>query len=219
MTFKLYSPIVAALVFVLLACGNSPQVKTERHLFFLHNRFLETHSLDEAHPRYGKVAYQAILKSFEQASLNVWSEKRQGNTNTQDYARQVVLQIEQLIAKGTPANHITVVGTSKGGYIAQYVSTFLGNPDVNFVFIACFQDSDIENFPEIIFHGNILTIYESSDPFGVSASRRKETNGHQIKHFKEIELHTGLQHGFIFKALPEWLKPTIKWAKGGYKDE
>lgn len=34
-----------------------------------------------------------------------------------------------------------------------------------------------------------------------------------VTKFKEIELTTGLKHGFLFKALPEWIKPTITWVK------
>ena len=40
-----------------------------------------------------------------------------------------------------------------------------------------------------------------------------------IKHFKEIELNTGMGHGFLFKPLKEWIEPTIKWANGNYNGE
>jgi len=124
-----------------------------------------------------------------------------------------------LIKNGTEPKKITVVGTSKGGYIAQYVSTLANNQDLNFVFIASFRNSDIQNIPEINFCGNILTIYEKSDPFGVSSLERKKISNCEIKHFKEIELNTGMGHGFLFKALKEWIEPTIKWANGNYNVE
>ncbi len=87
---------------------------------------------------------------------------------------------------------------------------------MNFVFIASFRDGDIENIPEINYCGNILTIYEKSDAYGVSAISRKETSTCEIKHFKEIELNTGMGHGFLFKPLNEWIEPTLKWANGNY---
>jgi len=111
------------------------------------------------------------------------------------------------------------VGTSKGGYIAQYVSTLANNQNLNFVFIASFRNNDIQNIPEINYCGNILTIYEKSDPFGVSALEREKTSSCKIKHFKEIELNTGMGHGFLFKPLKEWVKPTIKWANENYNVE
>lgn len=33
-----------------------------------------------------------------------------------------------------------------------------------------------------------------------------------------MELQTGLKHGFLFKALPAWLEPTIAWGKQRYEE-
>lgn len=74
----------------------------------------------------------------------------------------------------------------------QYVLTLANNQDLNFVFIASFRNSDIQNLPEINFCGNILTIYEKSDPFGVSSLERNKISNCEIKHFKAIELNTGM---------------------------
>lgn len=200
----------------LMACSTKDE---DRFIFFLHNRFLETHHLEELHPEYGKAAYLEILSEFENNGFTVISEKRNGNVNARDYAVLITSQIDSLIKKGALAQNITVVGTSKGGYIAQYVSTLAQNTDLNFVFIASFQESDLQNLPEINYCGNILTIYESSDPFGVSASKRKENSTCKIKYFVEIELHTGLRHGFLFQPLKAWMQPTIAWAKGNYNLE
>lgn len=197
----------------LFANGNQ---NDERYIFFLHQRFLEEHNLNEIHPEYGRAEYLDIINEFEKNGFKVISEKRNGNVNARDYAHKVVNQIDSLIKKGTEPNKITVVGISKGGYIAQYVSTFANNPNLNFVFIASFRDSDIQNIPEINYCGNILTIYEKTDLFGVSALQRIKTSSCEIKHFKEMELNTGLGHGFIFKPLKEWIGPTIKWANGNY---
>ncbi|WP_452220962.1 alpha/beta hydrolase [Lacinutrix salivirga] len=188
----------------------------ERYMFFLHNRFLETHQLEELHSEYGKTEYLEILKVFKNEGFTVISEKREGNVNARDYAFGVVAKIDSLLNVGVSSNNITVVGTSKGGYIAQYVSTLANNPELNFVFIASFRASDMETIPEINYCGNILTIYEESDAFGVSAVKRKENSTCTISHFKELELNTGLGHGFLFKPIMDWIEPTIKWANGNY---
>lgn len=190
--------------------------KEQNYVFFLHNRFLEGHELEKAHKEHGKVEYLEILEIFRKENFVVLSEKRQEETVVKEYAQKVKNQIDSLLKMGVQANHITLIGTSKGGYIAQYVSTFLENPEVNYVFIGCFQDNDILQFPDIQFCGNILTIYEKTDVLGVSAMKRKETSKLKINHFKEIELNTGLKHGFLYKALPEWIEPCIKWAKREY---
>ncbi|WKL48457.1 dienelactone hydrolase family protein [Flavobacterium pectinovorum] len=190
--------------------------KDQRYIFFFHNKFVEENDLSVAHPEYGKAEYNEIIDSFKKDNFIVISEKRKKNTNAYDYAEKTVKQIKKLLKKGIPPNKITVIGTSKGGYIAEYVSTLLANPDVNFVFIGCFMDSDIEQIPDINFCGNILTIYEESDIYGVDATKRKETSKLKINHFKQIQLHTNLKHGFLYKALDEWIVPSKKWANGNY---
>jgi len=190
--------------------------ENQRYIFFFHNKFVQENPLKAAHPEYGKAEYNEILESFRKDNFIVFSEKRKKNTNSAEYAEKIVKQVKALIKKGVPPNHITVIGTSQGGYIAQYVSTYLANPNVNFVFIGCFRDSDIQEIPDINFCGNILTIYEKSDIYGVSAVKRKETSKLQVNHFKEIELNTNLKHGFLFKALDEWIVPSKKWANGNY---
>lgn len=197
----------------LFACTSKTE---ERFIFFLHNRFLEEHDLNDLHPEYGRTEYLEIIAEFEKNGLHVISEKRNGNVNALDYAVGVVHQIDSLLNTGVAPQNITVVGTSKGGYIAQYVSTIANNADLNFVFIASFRDSDINDITGVNYCGTILTIFEESDPFGVSAVERIKTSTCTIRHFKEIELHTGLGHGFLFKPLKEWMDPTIQWAKGKY---
>ena len=114
------------------------------------------------------------------------------------------------------ANHITVLGLSKGGYIAQVISTLLASPEVNFVFIGSFKEQDLVNMPEINFCGNILNLYDKSDEFNVSAIKRKETSKLKVTRFKELELNTNLKHGFLFRPLPEWVIPVINWGTRRY---
>jgi hypothetical protein len=214
--------ILILVIFIVTSCGQSKNEsdakRDERdYIFFLHNKFIEEHELDDEHPEYGRAEYAEIINSFEKDDFIVLSDKRDKDTDVEKYAGKIVLQIDSLLAIGIKPNHVTVIGTSKGGYIAQFVSTMMANPDLNFVFIGSFQETDIENHPEINFCGNILTIYEASDVYGVSAVKRKETSKLKINKFKEIELHTNLKHGFLFKALPEWIEPSKMWAKRNYE--
>jgi hypothetical protein len=197
--------------------GQTKIINTEpEYIFFFHNKFLEENDLYTKHPEYGKAEYNEIIKSFKDDHFVVFSEKRENDTDVHEYAEKITKQINSLIKKGVKPNKITVIGTSKGGYIAQYVSTYLANPNVNFVFIGCFQESDIQEITDINYCGNILTIYEKSDIYGVSAIKRKETSTLKINHFEEIELNTNLKHGFLYKALNDWIVPCKKWAKGDY---
>ena len=221
MRSKLYI-IQTFLFLIFIGCQSSKHtqnLETEKdYIFFIHNKFLEENSDGTFSDKYNvTVDYEGILQSFKKDGFIVLSEKRIKNTDTKKYAKKIVSQIDSLIKTGVKPNLITIVGTSKGGYIAQYVSTFAKNPNLNFVFIGSFQESDIENYPEINFCGNILTIYEKSDFFGVTAIKRKETSKLKINQFKEIELNTGLKHGFLYIASDEWIKPCKMWAKRKYE--
>lgn len=187
----------------------------QHYVFFLHNKFIEENYLNDSHPEYGKAEYFQIVSAFKRRGLTVISEIRPRNTDAHDYAAKVVGQIDSLLQTGAKASHITVIGTSKGGYIAQFTSSLLKNPDVNYVFIGSCDEEDVTKIPEINFSGNILSIYEKSDgPHSCQNMKMKSSN--VVGRFEEIELNTGLKHGFLFKAMPEWIDPSAKWAKGNY---
>lgn len=202
-----------------MSISADPTITTQKHFFFLHNSWLESHELEDPHPAYGHVEYEEMLAAFTKAGLVVHSEFRPADTDHLAYARKIVGQIDSLIQEGVPARDITVAGTSKGGYIAQYVSTYAGNKDLNFVFIGSFRASDLTDFPDINYCGNVLMISEKSDVLSGSALKRKERSSCKLAHFRELELDNGLGHGFLFRASPEWVEPTINWAKGNFEQD
>lgn len=209
--------VVVSLIVLLAGIQvSSTQRTSTRYIFFLHNRFIEEHDLAELHPEYGRAEYVEILSRLRSTGFTVLSEKRARNTDVKAYAKMMVRQVDSLIAAGVPPQNITIVGTSKGGYIAQYVSTYARNPKLNFVLIGCYMDSDLKELPDIQFCGNVLSIYEKTDSFGVSCLDRKRTSKLPIPHFKEIELHTNCKHGFLYHPMNEWILPTIQWAMGNY---
>lgn len=187
--------------------------QTAHYLFFLHNRWVEDHSLDVAHPDYGICEYEAIIDTFEENNFQVISEIRPSGIDVTAYARQVVIAIDSLLAQGVSPERITVVGTSKGGYIAMYVSSYLQNKDVNFVFIGCCVEANLIELPAIQFCGRILSIYEESDIWGQSCRSMKDRSNLSVSAFKEIALQTGLRHGYLFKAMSAWMELVIEWAR------
>ncbi|MBX2871851.1 MAG: alpha/beta hydrolase [Saprospiraceae bacterium] len=198
------------LLLLLLYAGN---LAAQKQLIFLHNRWVEDHTLDEAHPDFGICEWQAITDHFVAAGFQITADLRPSGTDARQYAAKVVQQIDSLISAGTAPSDITVVGTSKGGFIAMFTSSLLQNPAVNFVFIGCCFDNLIEEQPDLQFCGRILSIFEESDEWSQSCRRAKRYSRSKISQFKELTLKTGLRHGFLFKAMPEWLGPTVEWAK------
>ncbi len=190
---------------------------SQNYIFFLHNKFTEEHHADEKHPAYGKAQYNEIIREFERENFILITEKRPKNTVVKEYAKKVAGQIDSLLQSGIKPNQITVIGLSKGGYIAQYVSTLLANPNINFVFIGSYQETDLKQLSDISYCGNILTIYEKTDILGVSAVNRTKNSKFKISRFDEIELNTNLKHGFLFQPLKEWIYPSMMWANQNYK--
>ncbi|RXM50404.1 MULTISPECIES: alpha/beta hydrolase [unclassified Chryseobacterium] len=204
--------ITVLTIFSIIVYGQKSELKQKQYVFFLHNKFLEDHSVDEVHPKYGIVEYEKVLHQLKDSSNIILFEKRKRNTDPAVYALKIKKQIDQLIKKGIRAENITVVGTSQGGYIAQYVSYYQKNPELKFVFIgASFKDDSLEKDPDFRLYGKILSITEKSDDGHVPLSQEQRFIKSNIKNFKEIELNTGLNHGFLFKALDEWIVPTKAW--------
>jgi len=205
--------------FLLLYCflvSLSTSVFGQKHIFFLHSKFIEQAPLDSIHPVYGKAEYLEVLDKLKQGGFIVHSEKRDINTVVLAYSKLIISEIDDLLHQNIKPSDITIIGTSKGGYIAQIVSSELKNPLVNFVFIGCYMQSDLVDFPNINYCGNVLCIYEKTDKYGVSSIDRKNTSTLEIPRFFEIELNTGLKHAFLFQTLDAWIIPAMKWANGQY---
>jgi hypothetical protein len=56
----------------LWACGTN---NDDRYIFFLHNRFLEKHELNELHPKFGRKEYNEIIAKFKKNGFKVFSQK------------------------------------------------------------------------------------------------------------------------------------------------
>lgn len=133
-----------------------------RYLFYLHGAIIETQGAWPTHPRFGVYEYQVILSTFAERGFVVISEARPAGTEGKVYAATVVDYVRDLLAVGVPADHVTVVGFSKGGGIAIAASSMLANDDVNFVFMAACNPW-LDSHPEIVARGRLLSIRESSD--------------------------------------------------------
>ncbi len=183
-----------------------------RYVFFLHNKFLEEHPLIAHHPKYGPAAYTAILEKLQFKNSVILSEKRKAGTNPKKYEKKMILKIDSLHSDGVPYDHISIVGTSQGGYIAQYISYYAKNPELKFVFIgSSFKNDSMNKDQKFRLYGKILSINEKTDVDAELLSRQLRFKNSDLKSFKEITLNTGLEHGFLFRTLDEWIIPAKEW--------
>lgn len=198
---------------------NAQNSTQKKYIFFLHNKFLEDHPLNESHPKYGPAAYIAILEKLQSKNVVIIAEKRNPGTDPKMYAKKVILKIDSLYSYGVPYDHISIVGTSQGGYIAQYISYYAKNPNLKFVFIgSSFKNDSMNKDRKFRLYGKVLSINEKTDASFEPLSRQLRFKNSDLKSFKEITLNTGLEHGFLFRVLDEWIIPTKEWinSNGNY---
>ena len=162
-------------------------------------------------PAYGTYEYDAILDSLRRPGLVVLSEQRPAGTASDSFAIHVARQVDSLIRIGVSPGAITVIGFSKGGWIAILASSRLQNTAVSFVFMAACGPWAFE--PDLHVAGRLLSLYETSDTLGVSCAPlfALRTPGSSTR---EIALSLGLGHGTFFQPRPDWLAPVIAWAEG-----
>lgn len=195
----------------IILSGLPQKVDTKaRYLFYLHGYIVEAGNTRPTSPQFGVYEYQQILETFKQSGVVIISEARKKNPEIEPYAAIVAEQVRQLLKAGVPPKQITVVGASQGAWIAMLASTYLKNRSINFVLIAaCSAD---EGFLRLVnLHGRVLSIYEKSDLAQSCQNYRTDATG--ISEWKEIEVNTGLKHGFLYRPMQEWTEPTIAWAR------
>ena len=181
-----------------------------RYLFYLHGRIVEQ-GRRPISPQYGPYEYDQILDTFKQNGFVVISEQRRKGINIEQYAGEVARQARRLMKAGVPARNITIVGASQGSLIAMLTSTYLKNRELNFVIMAACSAED-EFLKMVDLHGNVLSIYETTD--GARSCEKFRTDATGLSKYQELELNTRLRHGFIYRPMKEWIDPTIAWARG-----
>lgn len=189
----------------------------QKHIFYLHGRIVELQGANaiDSVQGFGAYRYNAILDSLRKTGFEVHSDVRPPSTQVRPYAEAIKNNIANLLNSGVKPADITVIGASKGALIAMMVSSLCKNENLNFVFMGACNANLREDFPDLEFFGNILSIYEKSDKFGASCEPIKKGAKH-IRHYKELELQTGLKHGFIYQPLSQWVTPSLSWANGNY---
>ncbi len=194
----------------------SADVAFAETIFYLHGYIVEEKGPQAVHEIYGLYDYPAVTNALAARKANVVSEVRDSGTKVDDYARVVVQQIEDLIADGESPDDITVVGFSKGGSIAIFVSNYLDHADVKFVFIAACADW-LSSLPELTVSGHIMSIYEASDSLAGSCKNFADRNK-DLSSFSELMTSTGKGHGAFYRPSEEWVMPLLDWIEDRTND-
>jgi hypothetical protein len=188
---------------------------TKPYLFYLHGRIIEDQGIPAISPDYGEYQYEEILEALSGFGFIVLSEQRPKNTDGLEYARKISEQVADLLQAGVPAHNITVVGASKGAFIAMYVSHFLKNENINFVIMGICHPEVVEDFKQsqVNLYGNVLSIYDSADRYAGSCQDLFSTSeGKGLTRHEEVVLEIGTGHGILYQPLDEWILPAVQWA-------
>ena len=184
----------------------------ERFVIYLHGRIVEDKGRHPTDPAFGTYEYDGILNSLRHAGFVVLSDQRPPKTDSDFFATHVAQQVDSLLRLGVSPQAITVIGFSKGGWIAILASARLQNPAISFVFMGACGPWAFEP-PDLHVSGRMLSLYETSDSLGVSCApmfaRRSPGS-----HIREIALRLGLGHGTFFQPRSAWLSPVVTWAQG-----
>ncbi len=188
-----------------------------RYLFYLHGKIVEDQGLPAVDPVYGEYEYGPILRALGDHGFRVISEQRSKDTDAVAYPRRVAGQIKRLLQAGVPAGNITVVGASKGGWLAAEVSNLFEEPLVNYVLLGGCTASMVDYWKgnRMLLHGNVLAIRDSVDSSGGSCEELFMLSaGKGLQRHQEIVLHVGIGHGILYQPLEEWVLPAVQWAGG-----
>lgn len=185
--------------------------QNEKVILYQHGKIIEEQGVNAYHPKYGEYEFKRISEAFEQNGFKVINNLRGANANAEYHAMRISQQVDSLLLQGYLAQNITILGASKGAWISLLASSKLSTNEVNVVSLAICGNQTTKYFKEngINVKGRWLSIFDESDELGKSC---QGINKSFTIEFKEIRIKTGKKHGVVFKALEDWIKPTVEWA-------
>lgn len=182
-----------------------------QYVFYSHGFIVEGDDPTPVHAQWGKYDFPAIKKALSDPTYHLIAFHRPEKTNPFKYAEKLAKQVNTLLENGVPAQNISLVGFSRGGFITAITSSYLKNREINFVILAACT-SGLASREEIAIHGHLLSVYETSDSVG-SCNEVVARSGDSVNSYREISISTGKDHGAFYTPRKEWLLPVKSWVK------
>ena len=193
----------------------SPVDSTGRYMFYFHGRIIEDQGLPAISPAYGEYQYDAIIERLAEFGFTIISEVRPPNADVIAHAERAVALIDSLLGAGVSADDITLVGASKGAYIAALSAHLARTPRLNVVLLAGCSTGTVAYMLEnnVDPYGDVLTIRDVADTELAGSCAEVFAFSEGVGRHHEIVVDAGTGHGIIFQPIDEWVLPTVEWAK------
>ncbi len=209
----MYRTLVLTSFWLLSISLAGQDIRSVKHVFYLHGMIIEVQGVNAVSDVFGPYKYGSIVDSLYAAGYQVHSEVRTVKTDFNAFCQKVSQEIDQLILDGVSPRAITVIGASKGALMAMQISD-LNTHTVNYVLLAANSDNTEQSFDWEL-HGHILGIYEESDTVAGKDYFYWINRSPEAKEFEQLEINTGLGHGFLYRPIKEWLGPAKAWIERG----
>jgi pimeloyl-ACP methyl ester carboxylesterase len=185
---------------------------TAHYLFYLHGRIIEVQGPKAVSADFGPYEYQQILETFADRGFVVVAEVREDGAG-REFAVATAKQVRRLLAAGVPPRNITVVGFSKGGFLALGVSAILGSEEVGYAILAgCGSDSGWIDRMGPRIRGRFLSLLDRSDRLSPSCQPLFEA-AELVDDKSEHVFDTGLDHGLFYRPRESWVDRVASWAR------
>ncbi len=187
---------------------------SERYLFYVHGKLVETDGVSPISPRFGHYQFHRIVTRLAKGRANVIARVRRSGTDPNAEAFRLTNEIRYLLKKGVPATHISVAGFSKGGYITLLTANRLQNADIRFVVMAGCTEAIVAGTDNIAdgLQGTMMSMIDVEDDLGFSCRELFERNP-QLTASLDVKFDTGKGHGLFYRADPTWIDPLLHWAE------
>jgi len=183
----------------------------EKYVFYSHGFIVEGTNPTPTNERWGVYAFPAIKKSLSDSEYNLIAYHRAKGTDPFKHAQTLAKDVRSLINNGVEANHITIMGFSRGAFITSLTSHYLAETPVNTVILAGCGRIVSNQYSDIKMNGAFLSVYETTD--GAGTCKKLQDRSVNLKSFDEISISTGKEHGAFYRPIPEWVIPVKRWIK------
>lgn len=189
---------------------------TALYVFYAHGKIIEDQGPKAVSDVYGPYKYQKILDAIAAAGFETRSTLRPKDADADVFAARLSEEIAALIDRGVAPDRVTIIGASKGAYIASLAAHKLHAP-VNLVLLAGCHPSTVDTMIAngIDLPGRVLSIRDRSDTELSGSCRRAFDASPDLVESKEIVVDLGVGHGLVYRPYPEWTGPAFDWARGG----